>query len=184
MTLKLLKAAKAGKIDQLLALTSGDEQDGDDEEGGRDANELSYKWLLIAADFGHDTNDELDALLELTPFRYDDEQMIEALIHYEIGAAYLQGEDALPVDLARAKDHLEFAHELKVHVTTDLSKTFAGLRRTLKGEALALFDGIFSAPKGSKAKSKGAVKVKAKSKSKSKAKPKAKPKKKPVSTKR
>lgn len=160
MTLKLLKAAKAGKIDHLLKLTSSG--DHDDDEGGSDANELAYKWLLIAADFGHDTNDELDALLELTPFHYDDEQMIEALIHYEIGAAYLQGQDGLLVDLARAKDHLEFAHELKVHVTTDLSKTFATLRRTLKGEALALFEGIFAAPKRSKAKSKPAPKTKAK----------------------
>jgi hypothetical protein len=153
VTQKLLKAAKAGKVAQLLKLA----------EAAHDGNQVAYKWLLIAADFGHDTNAQLDALLELPPFQYDDEQSIEALIHYEIGLAYLQGKDGLALDLVGAKAHLEFARELKVHA--ELHPTFAALRRTLKADALGVFNAIFAPPKAAaRAKPKPKAKAKAKAK--------------------
>lgn len=147
---KLLAAAKAGNVDRILALTGcGAERGGDEDDAHGDAEDESdldaYKWLLVAADFGHDVDDMLDALEIGSSLHYDDGQAVEGHIHFELGLAYLRGEEGLKIDHELAKEHLERAHEVKLHETTDITKTFPALRRKLKSDALAVFDAVFAA---------------------------------------
>lgn len=134
----LLQAAKAGQIDRILELA----EEGD--PGGDEGVLLAYKWLLVAMDFGHDADDFLDALHTGGPLAYDDDESREALIHFELGLSYLLGEDGLPIDPALARSHLETAHDLELHVTTDLPKSFDEVRKRLGPEGSAVFDAVFA----------------------------------------
>lgn len=142
---KLLAAAKAGKLDKILDLAGfdlGDDPD-DDSSDSDEPSLVALKWLLVAADFGHDTEDDLDALMTGSNLHYDDGQMAEASVELELGENYLRGEDGLKVDLVLARAHLERAHELKIHVTTDVGKGFPAIRKQLTPAALAVFDTVF-----------------------------------------
>lgn len=143
---KLLAAAKAGKLDKVFDLAGFDfAADPDDDSSDSDeASLVALKWLLVAADFGHEIEDDLDALMTGSNLHYDDSQMAEASVELELGANYLRGAEGLKVDLELARAHLERAHELKIHVTTDASKGFPAIRKQLTPAALAVFDAVFS----------------------------------------
>src|SRR5688572_24567739 len=110
---KLLAAAKAGNVDRIFALAGLDlDADHHDEEADDDAAIVAFKWLLVAGDFGHDVDDMLDVLQTGTSLHHDDEQAVEGSIHFELGVAYLRGEDGLAIDHELAREHLEWAHKL------------------------------------------------------------------------
>ncbi len=143
---KLLAAAKAGKVDKIFELAGyGEDEDEDGDGGGsHEADEVAFQWLLVAADFGHEAAGEAaDDMLETSSFRYDDEQMVQGLIHLDLGEAYLTGADGLPIDPALAKTHLEIAREMAVHKTTDAAKDFPATRKRLSAPARAVFDAVF-----------------------------------------
>jgi hypothetical protein len=78
-------------VDALLELCSA-AQDDDAEEGDSDGDELAYKWLLVAGDFGHKKAAKAaDDMLEWSSMRYDDGALLHGLIHLELGQAYLSG---------------------------------------------------------------------------------------------
>jgi hypothetical protein len=158
MAKKLLEAAKAGDVEKIFELAGGgggggDDDDADDDEGGgaNEADGLAYKWLLVAGDFGHaDADEAADDMLETSSFRYDDDHMMQGLVHLELGEAYLAGGDGLAVDLEKARAHLQIAKQLEVHETTDVGKGFPALRKKLSAAAREVFDSVFGATKPSK----------------------------------
>ena len=66
-----------------------------------------YKWLCAAEDFGHDADDAIEDVLEVSSLRYDDDGYVQAAAHWELARAYLLGDEGLPVDLTLAEKHLE-----------------------------------------------------------------------------
>lgn len=142
---KLLAAAKAGKLDKIFDLAGFDEEGGDD-----DASTTALYYFLVAADFGHDVEDEIDSLMTGSDLHFDDGQMAEALTELELAEDYLRGESGLKVDLKLARAHLERAAELEVDKTTDVAKSFPALRKKLKPDALAVFDAVFKPAKTKK----------------------------------
>jgi len=147
---KLLAAAKAGKIDRIIELSGVEE---DDDEGDGESEITAYKWLLVAGDFGHDVEDDLDAIHTGTSLHHDDDQAVVGSIHFELGEAYLRGLDGLAVDHELAKEHLDQAKELRVDQSLDLAKELERIRKKLGAEALAIFNSAFP-PKKTKAKPK------------------------------
>lgn len=172
---KLFVLAKAGKIEAIFKLVGvaadgGDEDEDEDDPGDTgEADDLAYKWLQVAADFGHEEAEEAaDDMLETSSLRYDDGQMVQGLIHLELGEQYLAGKGPLPVDFEHARRHLGIARELKVDKTTDVAKGFDATRRKLGAEARAVFDGVFPTVKRGKAETETKAKTKAKAKTESK----------------
>ncbi|HEY0250920.1 MAG TPA: hypothetical protein VGC41_05305, partial [Kofleriaceae bacterium] len=55
---KLLAAAKLGNLDTIFKL-AGFEPSEDDDSSDDDAALVALKWLLVAEDFGHDTEDSV-----------------------------------------------------------------------------------------------------------------------------
>src|SRR6478609_6241780 len=97
---KLLAWAKKGDVDALLELCDVAQGGEDDEEAGDgEGDQLAYKWLLVAEDFGHEkAGKAADDMLEWSSFRYDDGALLRGLIALELGQAYLSGADGLPKD--------------------------------------------------------------------------------------
>ena len=79
---KLLAWAKKGDVDALLALCSAAVSDEDeDAEVDTEGDETAYKWLLVAADFGHKkAASSADDMLEWSSMRYDDGALLQGLI--------------------------------------------------------------------------------------------------------
>lgn len=153
---KFLAAAKKGDIDAIWELAGvgaeADEDDDDDDEGDGEegdvgeADELAYKWLLVAADFGHAAASEAaDDMLETSSLRYDDGALVQGVIELELGVAYLMGTDGVPANHEHATTHLQQAAALDVHNTTDAADGFPEIRRSLSPEARAVFDAVFPA---------------------------------------
>ncbi len=139
---KLLAAAKAGKLEKIFDL-AGFDADADPSDGD-EASLVALKWLLVAGDFGHEIEDDLDALMTGSNLHFDDGQQAEASVELELGESYLRGADGLKVDLVLAREHLERAHELKIHRNTDAPKSFPAIRKQLTPAALAVFDAVFA----------------------------------------
>lgn len=162
-TKKLLAAAKAGKLDKILALAGfdleGTAKDGvtsDDEDA---AALTAFKWFLIAGDLGHEIADDLDMLRTGTALHYDEDQSVEASIYFALGVDYLRGEGGVAANHAHAASHFAQAKELGVAKAKELVKQFDRIRGQLTAEELAVFDGVFA--KGKAAKGKAATKAKA-----------------------
>jgi len=157
VTNKLLMAfARKGAIDKILAVMTTDDE-------SEDNADLAYKWLQVSADFGHKKAAKAaDDLLESSSLRYDDGGGVQGLIHFELGRAYLLGEDGLRVNLAKARSHLEFARTLDIASTVDLAQELKRLRKRLgKTQGNALLEAIFfekqPAPGRDKASSESAI---------------------------
>jgi hypothetical protein len=135
----LAKLARDGDLQALFALCDG--------RAESDRDRLAYKWLCVAADFGHDDADNLIGdLMEATSLRYDDDQFATGNAHLELGVAYLTARDGLPRDLARGKEHL--AEALQRHYPASVSggdQILTELRGQLDAEAAAVFDAVFTA---------------------------------------
>ena len=142
---KLLGWAKKGDVDALLALCSAAVSDEDeDAEVDTEGDETAYKWLLVAADFGHKkAASSADDMLEWSSLRYDDGALLQGLIHLELGQAYLSGADGLPKDEKKARSHLAFAKKLKVHDTTDAAKDFPKFRKKVGVASAKIFSEYF-----------------------------------------
>jgi len=133
--IELATLARKGNLDALFGLMDLDSSSPND----RDA----YKWLCAAADFGHEeANDLIDDVMEVSSMRYDDDQYETAAAHWELAAAYLEGADGLPRDLALAKNHLADAfriHDLDgINAGTNEKYSAKPLLARLDGDAKAL----------------------------------------------
>lgn len=107
---------------------------------------LLYKWLKVAADFGHDATEYVDASLWLLEDSAD-VNMVTGEAHFELAVGYLTGQHGLPVDLDRARRHLEptaFWHFPK-HVQ-DGADLVAEARQGMDTAARAVFDAALAAP--------------------------------------
>jgi TPR repeat protein len=128
-------AAKAGDIATIRALfrtTNNVEADGD-----------AYRWLLVAADYGHAAG-ETSAREMLSTSLLRDDPEIAGLAHLDLGEWYLTGKNGLPRDLERGRKHLERAKEL---VDLELAvDSFSSSRKKLPPDAAAVLDAIFPAP--------------------------------------
>lgn len=70
----------------------------------------TYKWLLVANDFGHrDALQYIEDHCEHSGLRYDDEGFERAAAHWELGVSYLNGLIKTSRRLKFAKKHLEEA---------------------------------------------------------------------------
>jgi hypothetical protein len=114
--------ADEGLLEPLLALRTTSER-------------LAYKWLYVAGDLGHAAADPHVAKL----LRDDAEGYQKAAAHWELACAYLEGTDGLPVDLVRARHHLERAfakHDLaSINAALGASYSPAKLLLKLQGDA-------------------------------------------------
>src|SRR5262245_47997604 len=89
---KLLAWAKKGDVAALLGLCSAAQDEDEEGEGDTEGDELAYKWLLVAGDFGHEkAASAADDMLEWSSLRYDDGALVQGLVHLELGEAYLSG---------------------------------------------------------------------------------------------
>jgi len=140
----LVAWAKKGDVDSLLGLCSPPGGDEDDDDVDTEGDETAYKWLLVAADFGHEkAGKAADDMLEWSSLRYDDGALLQGLIHLELGQAYLSGDDALPRDEKKARKHLERAKKLAVDKTTDAEKDFPKFRKKVGAENAKIFSEYF-----------------------------------------
>jgi hypothetical protein len=114
--------ADQGDVEPLLALRTTSER-------------LAYKWLYVAGDLGHAEADPHVATL----LAADTGGHEKAAAHWELACAYLEGTDGLPVDLVRAKHHLERAfakHDLaSINQALGASYSPAKLLLKLQGDA-------------------------------------------------
>jgi hypothetical protein len=166
-TKKLLAWAKKGDVDALVGLAAEacEDEDEDEDEGEDDMEqaELAYKWLHVAADFGSKkAAAAADDMLEWSSFRYDDGQLVQGLVHLELGEEYLLGKDGLPKDFEKARAHLAYAKKLKVHVSTDAAKGFPALCKRVGKEAAEVFTSFFPEKRSAKKKATAKKKKKAK----------------------
>jgi hypothetical protein len=137
----LAAGAREGDFDGLFALA--DQARADPEV---DADVLLYKWLCVAADFGHEEADELiEDLMEVSSLRFDDDGFAVGSAHFELGLAYLSGEDGLPLNLEHGRAHLEEA--VLRHWPAGIQEAhtvLAEARETLSGEGRVVFDELFA----------------------------------------
>lgn len=137
--------ARDGRLDALFAELNGLEGHDGGDDG--DADDLAYKLLWVAVDFGHDhAGDMIDDLLETSSLRYDDDCFHQGNAHFELGLAYLTGSDGLPPDPERARAHLlkarschwpEHVHEGEVLLSR--------ARAVLSARQSAVFDEVYPA---------------------------------------
>jgi hypothetical protein len=96
-TLDLGGLARKGDVETLLRISDGD--------AGSDRDVVAYRWLCVAADFGHrKAEGALEDLLETSSLRDDDGSRVAA-VHRELAAAYARGKGGLPRDALKAKRH-------------------------------------------------------------------------------
>jgi hypothetical protein len=101
-TLDLPGLARKGDVDTLRSISDGDEES--------DNDAIAYKWLCVAADFGHrKAAGAIEDLLETSSLRVDDDGALVAEIHRELADAYTRGKQGLPRDAARAAKHSKAA---------------------------------------------------------------------------
>jgi TPR repeat protein len=128
----LARLAMTGAVDKIFALTFA-ESDEDDA--------LAYKWLQVAADFGHaDAGPSIEDVCELTSMRYDDDQITAGHLQFELAAAYLTGGEGLPRDLARAKQRLIAARDTGFPQTKDDTQLLKQTRKAVDKAALAVLN--------------------------------------------
>ncbi|MFC4040463.1 hypothetical protein ACFO1B_18680 [Dactylosporangium siamense] len=132
---QLLTLARAGDLEPILHLC--------DLDGHGDL--LAYKWLTVAADFGHDDADDLiDDVLQVTSLRYDDDSSLTGEVHFELGVAYLTGGDGLPVDPELARRHLTAAADARYPAGIQGGDELVeAARAALTGGDRPLFDAIY-----------------------------------------
>ncbi len=129
-TESLLTLAKAGDSDALLALIDLDAS----EDNG------AYKWLQVAADFGHDVDDAI-GILENTVLHHDDNQFIAGQAHFELGVAYLSAGEGLPRNLDLAGSHLANARKCRYPESIQGgARIVVKARKGLAADALQIFD--------------------------------------------
>lgn len=121
-----------------------------EDHGAMDSDDLAYKWLSVASDFGHaEADDYLETMMEASSLRYDDDQSVVGGVHFELARAYLASEDGLPRDLARGKAHLIEAHRRHYPSTVQSADTLlADLRGGLDKDALDVVDAVLATPPG------------------------------------
>lgn len=120
---------------------------GPETEGDADA----YKWMLVAADFGHaEAKNVVDNLLELSSLRYDDGSLVTGQIQYDLGLDYLSGLNGLPTDFTKAKKHLRKGFAGVSGTNRDLELD----RNKLKGRAREVFDSVIPAQKKKRVRQK------------------------------
>lgn len=133
MPQSLAAMAVRGDLDGIMATADHDPRHHNDA--------MAYRWLAVAHDHGHARAAALmDELLSNSSLRYDDE-LVVGPIHYELAIGYLTGDEGSPLDLAKARRHLERSKPRVLGVDIDLEVD----RRKLRGEALAHFDSVFPA---------------------------------------
>ncbi|MFI1380576.1 hypothetical protein [Embleya sp. NPDC020886] len=125
-------------VSSLLADSGGKEEDLD---------ELVYKLLCVASDFGHEeAADLIDDLLETSSLRYDDDGFVQGNAHFELALAYLRGSDGLPADPEKAREHLGTARDCHWPLGADGGETLlAAARAVLSPPQRVVFDGIYGA---------------------------------------
>ncbi|MBA4867197.1 hypothetical protein H1V43_39145 [Streptomyces sp. PSKA54] len=132
-------SARAGDLDGLFSLDAAAGSE------ARDLDELAYKLLSVAADFGHaEADDLIEDLLECSSLRYDDDRFVQGNAHFELGLAYLMGADGLPADPDKSRAHLKKAHECQwpFHVQQGES-LLDEARALLTAPQLAVFEEIY-----------------------------------------
>lgn len=97
--IQLLSLARDGDVAGLLELAY------DDPAG--DPDEMAYKWLNVAADFGHDEAEDMVDAFHQGPLHADDDNLVSGHAHFELAVAYLTGRDGLPVDFGKARGHVK-----------------------------------------------------------------------------
>jgi hypothetical protein len=98
---QLLAAARAGDLEAVMNLAVRD-----DDDDGFESSASAYKWLAVAADFGHDEADDMIDDLLTGPLHHDDDGFVSGHAHFELAVSYLTGNDGLPVDFDRAREHV------------------------------------------------------------------------------
>lgn len=95
----LAALAKKGDVDSILQLANSNTE--------VEHDRLTYKWLLLAKDFGHaNADDAMSEFLEFSTLRYDDEQIEKATAQCELGLDYLAGRAGVPHSKDLAVRHL------------------------------------------------------------------------------
>ncbi|WP_067833934.1 hypothetical protein [Nocardia lijiangensis] len=131
-------SAMAGALDALLSLDSTDEE-------VDDLDELVYKLLSVAVDFGHtEAEDLIEDLLFGSSLANDDDRFVQGNAHFELGLAYLMGADGLPADLDKGRAHLEKSHACQWpwHVQQG-EMLLDESRAILSAPQLAVFDEVY-----------------------------------------
>lgn len=102
-----------------------------------DADLEAYRWLLAAADFGHNINAVESDMFELTSLHDGDDAATQFYTHLDLSRAYLLGSDGLPLDLSLAEKHLKSAKQVygSKGIREELSKKFL---RSLNDDARAI----------------------------------------------
>jgi hypothetical protein len=133
LELRLSACARAGDIDGLWELVG--------ENPAWEPEEVAYKWLNVASDFGHDeAADMIDSVVEGSLYA-DDDNYVTGHAHFELAVSYLTGGAGLPVDYDRARKHLE--EMVKRHypyTIQDGEKLLAEARRGMTPEACVVYD--------------------------------------------
>lgn len=133
---RLAELARTGDLDGLLDLIGS--------LSGVDRDEFSYKWLSVAADFGHTAADDaIDDLLESGDLRHDDDSLVAGNAHFELAVAYLTGSDGLPVDYEHARRHLAEMLDCDFPASVqDGDRLLADARYSMDPTAQAIFDDV------------------------------------------
>jgi hypothetical protein len=98
---RLSALARAGLLDDLMELV--------DAHPSEDPDEIAYKWLNVAADFGsEDAVEMIDAVLD-GALHADDDNYVTGHVHFELAVAYLTGTEGLPTDHDKGRKHI---HEM------------------------------------------------------------------------
>ncbi|MEV0341300.1 hypothetical protein AB0H49_19955 [Nocardia sp. NPDC050713] len=131
-------AARSGALEDLLSFDSTD----DDADC---LDELAYKLLSVAVDFGHtEAEDLIDDLLFGSSLAYDDDRFAQGNAHFELGLAYLVGTDGLPADLDKGRAHLEKSHACQWPRHVQQGEVLLDeARAILSAPQLAVFDEVY-----------------------------------------
>ena len=98
----------------------------------------AYKWLLVAADFGHE--EAMEYIADLAEchdtFKYDDDGSARMMIHLDLAEAYFSGQEGLQTDLKLGVEHLErFLDGPHASLADAREQHLNGLAERLQGEA-------------------------------------------------
>ncbi len=142
---KLLAYAREGNLGAILLATGHHEPGGFYDNGPEaEGDPEAYKWTLVARDFGHAKADGvLDDLRSISSLRYDDGDLVTGHIHYDLGLAYLRGDEGLAIDFAKADRHLRKG----LPGVSGVDVNFELDRVTLTGRAREVFDSAIPARK-------------------------------------
>jgi hypothetical protein len=101
-------------------------------------------------------------LLETSSLQYDDDQFITGGVHFDLGLAYLRGEDGVRKDTVLARKHLQAAKERHFPLSAEVngSKVIAESRSSLNPDQLGAFNSVFQVSHPSKEGTKSGDKIK------------------------